>query len=390
MASKTISIIGGLDYDLIMIANRIPAGGESLLANEYLEALGGKGANSAIATYRTCHKQPKDTHEAAETDMLEGTGKEETAAEHLEGAAGASTQTHTLTSSDEFRINVKMVGAVGDDKYGERFYAELNKNGVDSSGIITVPNTQSSICFVMVENYTRENRCLFTLGATATWKREHFLKVEDLGHGVRPDLCIAQMEIHKEVVEQMLETAGRAGIDFVLNAAPANPITKRTYQWITHLLVNESEAAIMSGRDLDEVNPDSWPVICQEFLNRGVKNVVITLGAKGAYYATAEERGHCPAYKVKVVDTTGAGDTFTGAYSSDYLRQKEAGQWDIKQAVVRANKAAAITITKLGAQLGIPWSDEIDRFHAPYNEPDMSTLTISDEDADVRWDTQWR
>ncbi|KAH7357453.1 Ribokinase-like protein [Pyrenochaeta sp. MPI-SDFR-AT-0127] len=372
MVSKTISIIGGLDYDLIMIANRIPDGGESLLANEYLEALGGKGANSAIATYRTCHRQPGDVHETPTTDQSRDDhgGTKPVDREH---------GTTTTEPKNELEINVRMVGAVGDDKYGERFYAELNKNGVDSSGIITVPNTQSSICFVMVENYTRENRCLFTLGATATWKKEHFLRVEGLGHGMRPDLCVAQMEIHKEVVEQMIETAGRAGIDFVLNAAPANPITKRTYRWLTHLLVNESEAAIMSGRDLDEVNQDSWPVICQEFLNRGVKNVIITLGAKGAYYATAKERGHCLAYKVKVVDTTGAGDTFTGAYSSDYLRQKEAGHWDIKQAVIRANKAAALTITKLGAQHGIPWSDEIDKFDAPFNELDISNLTISDD-----------
>lgn len=73
-------------------------------------------------------------------------------------------------------------------------------------------------------------------------------------------------------------------------------------------------------------------------------------------------------------------DTFTGAYSSDYLRQKEAGQWDIKHAVVRANKAAAITITRLGAQAGIPWSDEIDQFDAPFLEPDLSILAISDEE----------
>jgi ribokinase len=299
MAPKTISIIGGLDYDLIMIANRIPDGGESLLANEYLEALGGKGANSAIATYRTCHNTPNDPHKAPPTDQL----SETPSGVKLAG----SPVTHATNPSDELQINVRMVGAVGDDKYGERFYAELKKNGIDTSGMITVPNTQSSICFVMVENYTRENRCLFTLGATATWKREDFARVEDLGHGMRPDLCVAQMEIHKEVVEQMIETAGRAGIDFVLNAAPANPITKRTYQWLTHLLVNESEAAIMSGRDLDEVNKETWSVICKEFLHRGVKNVIITLGGKGAYYATATESGHCLAYKVKVVDTTGAG-----------------------------------------------------------------------------------
>lgn len=308
MAPKLISIIGGLDYDLIMIANRIPDGGESLLANQYLEALGGKGANSAISTFRTCHKRPKDFHEAPRIATTNGASDSpnEDSATIVEDSLGPEYAT-VETSYEELEINVKMVGAVGDDKYGEKFYAELTRNGIDTSGIITVPNTQSSICFVMVENYTRENRCLFTLGATATWKKEHFLKVEDLGHGVRPDLCVAQMEIHKEVVEQMIETAGKAGIDFCLNAAPANPIAKRVYQYVTHLLVNESEAAIMSGRDLDEVNKDTWPVICREFLNWGVKNVVITLGAKGAYFATAKDHDHCPAYKVKVVDTTGAG-----------------------------------------------------------------------------------
>lgn len=298
MVPKTISIIGGLDYDLIMIANRIPDGGESLLANEYLEALGGKGANSAIATYRTSHRQPTDVNEAAMTETHEGLGDERPAEQQLRSVN---------MSRDELQINVKMVGAVGDDKYGERFYAELDKNGVDSSGLITVPNSQSSICFVMVENCSHENRCLFTLGATETWKKEHFRNVEDLGRGIRPDLCVAQMEIHKEVVEQMIETAGRAGIDFVLNAAPANPVVERTYRWITHLLMNESEAAIMSGRDLDEVNKETWPIICQGFLSRGVKNVVITLGAKEAYYATTKGSGHCPAYKVRVVDSTGAG-----------------------------------------------------------------------------------
>ncbi|PGH18375.1 hypothetical protein AJ79_00442 [Helicocarpus griseus UAMH5409] len=326
MAPKTISVIGGLDYDLIMIANRIPTGGESLLANE----------------------KPVDVQEATVTKTTveqDGEAKATTA---------SSLAQHRIpdNADDELEINVRMVGAVGDDKYGERFYADLNKNGIDSSGVITVPNTQSSICFVMVENDTRENRCLFTLGATATWKKEHFLT-----DGV-----------FREVVEQMIETAGKAGIDFCLNAAPANPITKGTYRHITHLLVNKSEAAVMSGRNLDEVNHDTWPTICQEFLNKGVKNVVITLGTKGAYYATSGARGYCPAYEIKVVDTTGAGDTFTGAYASDYLCQKETGQWDIRRAVVRANKAAALAITKMGAQKGIPWADEIDAFNAPVNE----------------------
>ena len=290
MTSKTIAIIGGLDADLIMIANRVPDRGESVLANEYLEALGGKGANSAISTYRTCHKTPAGLN-----------GTTETRASKI-----ASEQVPAKLDLDD-HIQVKMIGAVGDDTYGEKFIVELTNNGIDASGIVKVPNTRSSVCFVMVEQHTGENRCLFTLGATASWKKEDFLEVESLGHGTRPDLVVAQMEIDKEVVQTMIETAGRAGIDFCLNAAPATPITKHAYQHITHFLVNESEAAIMSGRDRDEVNEETWPVIAQEFLQRGVKNVVITLGAKGAFYATAVDSGRCLAYEIDVVDTTGAG-----------------------------------------------------------------------------------
>lgn len=299
MAPRIISIIGGLDADLIMITNRVPEGGESMLANDYHEALGGKGANSAIATYRTCHRRPPESNGTAEAP-------EEPSTVAANKGIYASLKP-PVNEDDNDDIQVRMVGAVGDDKYADLFHVELKKNGVEVSGLITIPGVRSSVCFVIVEHYTGENRCLFTYGATGAWKEENFMKVEDLAHGPRPDLVVAQMEIRKEVVEQMIETAGKAGIDFLLNAAPANPITTRSYRYITHLLVNESEAAIMSGRDLVEVNEDTWPEIAQEFLNRGVKNVVITLGAKGAYYATTTDSDHVPGYKVNVVDSTGAG-----------------------------------------------------------------------------------
>ncbi|KAK3687267.1 ribokinase [Podospora appendiculata] len=267
MAPQTIVVIGGLDADLIMIASRIPDRGKA-----------------------TCHKRAEP-----------GGG----------GSDGSDSDGSDSDGSDSDGIAIKMIGAVGDDRYGAKFMDELSRNGVDTSGIVTVPDLVT-----------------------------------------------------------MIETAGNAGIDFCLNAAPATPIGRRFYRHLTHLLVNESEAATMSGRDRDEVNEESWPAIAQEFLDRGVKNVVITLGAKGAFYANADgPSGNCPAYEVVVKDSTGAGDTFTGAYSSDFLRQKAKGTWDIKSAVMRVNKAAAMTIRSVGAQDGIPWSDEIDRFDALYKTP---------------------
>lgn len=308
MAPQTIVVIGGLDADLIMISSRMPKRGESVLAHDYLECLGGKGANSAIATYRTCHNKPLRTREAEDNNQVNVTS-----VDHAEMATDGNSQLalkqHSMKGTGEDDIQVKMIGAVGDDRYGEMFIADLTKYGIDTSGIVTVPNTRSSICFVILENPSRDNRCLFTLGATAKWKKEDFMNVEQLGGsgGIRPDLVVAQMEIDKEVVEIMIQTAGEAGIEFCLNAAPATPIGKRFYQHLTHLLVNESEAAIMSNRDGDEVNETTWPIIAQEFLNRGVKNVVITLGDKGAFYADTTGSGHCPAFGVKVEDSTGAG-----------------------------------------------------------------------------------
>lgn len=235
MAPNTIAVIGGLDDDLIMIASRIPDRGESVLGSHYQEALGGKGANSAIATFRTCHgwlSQKQDCLDSVATsgniDFEQPSGQPRTAA----------TAQQMMTDSHNDNIRVKMIGAVGDDRYGERFIVELNKNGVDISGVVTVPDARTSVCFVMIEETTRENRCLFTLGATATWTKDDFLTAEQLGDCIRPDLVVAQMEIDKHVVETMLTTAGNAGIDFCLNAAPASKINKLLYKHVTHLLVN--------------------------------------------------------------------------------------------------------------------------------------------------------
>ncbi|KAK7953048.1 hypothetical protein PG996_013941 [Apiospora saccharicola] len=180
------------------------------------------------------------------------------------------------------------------------------------------------------------------------------------------------MEISTEVVETMIETAGNASIDLCLNAAPATaPIGERFYQHLAHLIVNDSEAVILSGRrpGIDELNEDILPDSAQGFLDRGVRNVVITLGARGAFYANAKVSDYCPAFDITVKDTTGAGDTFKGTYASDYLRQRARGDWDIKRAVLRASKAAAIKIQSAGAQHGIPWVDDIDGFNAPTKAP---------------------
>ncbi len=210
--------------------------------------MGGKGANSSIAKYRACHKRPieRQTANRNSPDQLGGNTDSISSSNLL--ANGVKTQEG---------IQVKTNGAVGDDQYGERFHAELNKSGVDTSGIITVPNERPSICFVIIDTLTRKNRCLVTLGAIAFWKKDYFMTVENLAAGTQPDLVIAQTEIDRDVVEQMIETAGEAAVEFCLNAAPATPISKALYRHVTHLQMNESEAAIISSRKVEEVNQDT-------------------------------------------------------------------------------------------------------------------------------------
>lgn len=176
MASPTIAVIGGLDVDLIMVTSRIPKRGESIQATEYREALGGKRANSAIATYRTCHKKSRCNKENLNNEQ----------------------------PASDSNIHVRMIGAVGNDDYGEKFIAAMNRDGVNTSGIVTVPNTRTSRFFVLLEHPTGESQCLFTPGATAMWKKEHFLSAEQLGGRIRPDMVVAQMEINTEVVETMI------------------------------------------------------------------------------------------------------------------------------------------------------------------------------------------
>jgi ribokinase len=293
MGRKVLAVVGSLGYDMIMRTNRVPDAGESLKAIDYYEAMGGKGSNAAVAAYRC--SRPKPT---AATD-----GTTEAVSDDTE----INDKSPPPKKTEENDIYVTMVGAVGDDDYGKIMVESLTKNGVDTQGVITFPGYPSAVCFIMVESFSGENRCLFNEGAMRAWQRSHFLKVADLAHGLKPDLLLVQMEIRKEVVEQAIETAGEAKIDVILNAAPADPITARTYPYLTHLVINETEAAILSGRELDEVTQESWPVICKEFLQRGAKNVIITVGEQGAFFATATDSGLIPAYKVNVVDTTGAG-----------------------------------------------------------------------------------
>jgi ribokinase len=291
MGLRTIVVIGTINYDTTLIVERVPDPGESVKARGYRQSYGGKGANAAISSFRSCHLKPSSVN-----GELNGTRSSRYAKANPE--------------SDD--VHVRLVAATGDDENGRMCRENLQNNGIDISGVRVVKNGMTGMSFCVVEEDTGENRIMSHRGANDSHEPQHFASLESIAGGLKPDLLIFHLTLPLPVVYQILETAGEAGIDILLNAAPAQNIARKVYRYLTHLIVNETEAAILKGCDVQDVTPETCRDIAEVFLKKGAKNVVITLGKMGAYYATKDEEGEIdgdlvPAQVVNVVDTTGAG-----------------------------------------------------------------------------------
>ncbi|KAI1190453.1 Ribokinase-like protein [Nemania serpens] len=257
-----------------------------------------------------------------------------------------------------------MVGAVGADSYGSLLTSNLSSHGVDVSGVASSPSLKTGIAIIVVDEPTGENRIILSPEAN------HSLRPSDFASslpGPRPDLLIMQLEIPLPTVLAALRAARDASVPVLLNPAPAQPLPDDAYAGLAHLVVNETEAAVLGGvSEADLESEAGLEAVSRKFLDLGVQNVIITLGGRGVFYMAAaaagaaaggvEKKGLVPAEKAKVVDTTAAGDTFVGQYALDVVGP---GEFDIEAAVRRANRAAAKTVEKMGAQDSIPWRDEL-------------------------------
>ena len=279
MSTYTIAVVGGLVTDLITRTERLPDRGETLTSIDFGTHHGGKGANSAVAAYRLSHTNPKGSRSS---------GKKH---------------------PGDVEIQVHMVGAVGDDDFGPPLKQKLTDCGVNAERIRLVEGKPTGVGVVTVEADTGQNRILFYPGANHSLLPSHFENLESLASGIKPDLVISQLELQRETVEQVIETAHREGIDFLLNPAPASYMLPGIYPMITHLVVNETEAKMLTpSKAADISNSNEWGPITEYFLRLGVKNVVVTLGAEGAYYANDKDSGPVKAEEdCTVFDTTGAG-----------------------------------------------------------------------------------
>ncbi|KAL2130442.1 hypothetical protein VTI74DRAFT_6388 [Chaetomium olivicolor] len=349
-----ITVLGSLNMDLVAYVPHHPLPGETLTADAFATSPGGKGANQAVACAKLSRARPIP---GSNSNPSEG------------GADGSATAV------------VNMVGCVGADAHGAQLKQNLAAYGVGVGGVREVDGgeTRTGVAMIIVDRPTGENRIVLSPGANHALQPADFsdlsrLEEEEEGAGpvgeaeeekkkrlLLPDLLIMQLEIPFETVLAALRAARKEGVDVLLNPAPARRLPEEAYVGLAHLVVNETEAAILGEVEekmLDE--EEGLERVARGFVGKGVQNVIITLGGRGVYYMSKDGRkGLVPAEKAKVVDTTAAGDTFVGRYALDAVGKK-GEEFDIAAAVRKANKAAAKTVERAGAQDSIPWRDELE------------------------------
>ncbi len=305
--TKPIVVVGSINLDLVAAAERIPAAGETVIGSRFQTFPGGKGANQAVAAARL----------------------------------GGS---------------VAMIGNLGTDSFGKELYSGLQQAGVDTSSIRFVEGP-SGVALITTDA-TGNNSITVVPGANAQLLPADLERNADLLQ--RAGILLAQLEVPLETVEYLATFAQRHAIPLMLDPAPARPLSDVLYQSLTWLTPNETEACSLLGSALQELPRETLDTAADALLARGCRNVVLKLGARGCYPALADgSRYFMPAYKVRAVDTTAAGDAFNGALAVALLQGKAP-----KEAVRWASAVAAISVTRHGAQPSMPTASEVDQFLA--------------------------
>ena len=299
MAQKIV-VVGSSNTDMIIKLDRIPKPGETRLGGEFITAAGGKGANQAVAAAR----------------------------------AGG---------------DVTFVARVGKDMFGERAVAGLIESGINVNHV-QFDESPSGVALIFVSE-NGENSIGVASGANAKLSSADVRKAQN-GFAAA-DVVIMQLETPLDTVQAAADLAKAQGAKVILNPAPAQPLPDKLLKKVSILTPNETETELLTGIAVDD------EVSCNRaadiLLNKGVETVIITLGSRGAFVASAASRQLVPGFKMQQVDTTGAGDTFNGA-----LAVALAEGMHMIDAVRFANAAGAISVTRMGAQSSAPNRKEIE------------------------------
>jgi len=308
MTRNSILVVGSSNTDMIIKVQHIPKPGETILGGEFASAAGGKGANQAVGAAR---------------------------------AGGA----------------VTFIARVGQDMFGDQAVAGFVADGINVDYVARDRTSPSGVALIFV-GANGENSIAVASGANARLTPADLQKAKKAFHESK--VVVLQLETPLPTVAAAVALAAAAGARVILNPAPARPLPDKLLARLYLLTPNESEAELLTGV---AVNDDAGVARAADaLLARGVQNVIITLGARGAFVAGKEARGFIKGYKVKPVDTTGAGDVFNGALAVALAEGKP-----LLEAVRFGCAAAALSVTRLGAQTSAPVRREIRKLLASGN-----------------------
>ena len=302
MGNKIV-VVGSSNTDMIIKVPRIPKPGETILGGVFATAAGGKGANQAVAAAR----------------------------------AGGE---------------VGLVARVGEDMFGEKAVQGFVTDKIDVKHVKKDQKNPSGVALIFV-GADGENSIAVASGANGTLSPEDVNSARKVIESA--DILVLQLEVPLETVQAAAAVAAKAGVKVILNPAPACPLGDDILKNVSIITPNESEAELLTG--IKVVDEKSAERAAQVLIGKGIETVLVTLGPKGAWIKTRNISQLVPGFVVKAVDSTAAGDVFNGALAVTIAEKKP-----LLEAARFANAAAALSVTKLGAQPSAPTRKEIENF----------------------------
>ena len=300
MSLKKILVVGSSNTDMVIKTNNFPAPGETILGGRFLMNAGGKGANQAVAAAR------------------------------LGGM-------------------VTFVGKTGDDIFGKQAIQQLEDEGINIDFVAVDHENPSGVAMITVDR-KGENSIVVAPGSNGTLSPDDFDKA--MSEFVDSEFVLMQLEIPIPTVEHIARIAAKKQKKVILNPAPAAVLSDELLRNLYLITPNETEAELLTGIKVTDQNSALKAALALN--NKGVEIVVITMGSVGAFLLKDGKSEIIGAPKVEAVDTTAAGDTFNGALAVALSEGKS-----IQESIAFANKAASISVTRIGAQSSVPYRKEI-------------------------------
>jgi ribokinase len=298
--NKKIVVIGSSNTDMVASVSEFPKPGETIIGDEFMMNAGGKGANQAVAAARS----------------------------------GG---------------DVTFISKVGNDQTGNQSIQNLKNEGINTSRITRDDEKPSGVALILV-NSAGENIIVVAPGSNMSLNEEDIDNSEEEINAA--GVVLMQLEVPLKTVVYAAQKSYSLGKKVILNPAPAAELPDDLYPNLYMITPNETETEILTGiKVTDEITAAK---AAEVFKKKGVDIVIITMGADGAYIHSDDLKAIIPAPKVKAVDTTAAGDCFNGALSVGISHEIP-----LDEAVLFANKAAALSVTKMGAQKSLPYKDDM-------------------------------